>query len=107
MGRALRHETPPGVHVSTVHPVRTRTEFFDVADRMSGDTPAFDLRAPEFTMQSANKVARAIVRCLRKPRGEVWTSTPTRLALALALALPGVADWALAKHARKAANGQG
>jgi hypothetical protein len=43
-------------------------------------------------MQPAELVADAIVRCLRKPKGEVWTSRSTRLALGLATMFPSLAD---------------
>lgn len=105
-GRALRHELrPAGIAVSTVHPVRTKTEFFDVADAKSGARRTPGMRAPDFTMQTADKVARAVLACLRRPRSEVWTSTLTRLLLAASVAMPGVTDFALGQHARRAQHG--
>ncbi len=95
--RALRLELwNSGVHVSSVHPIGTRTEFFDELSRRSGGRTLADTGSDRF-MQPPERVARAVVRCLRRPRGEVWTSTGVRLALALALACPTVADALLAR----------
>lgn len=101
IGRAMRHELKPlGVHVSTVHPIGTRTEFFEEARRRSGggslieNTPAAFIQPPE-------RVARAIVACLRKPRTEVWTSLPSRLGLGALSTFPRLADLALDRFARR------
>ncbi|MGP1271816.1 MAG: SDR family NAD(P)-dependent oxidoreductase [Phycisphaerales bacterium] len=86
IGRALDVELrPKGVRVSTVHPVGTSTEFFDTmqrrgATRLMGSSEAF--------MQPASRVADAIVRCLRRPRPEVWTSVGARYGMLLAGAFP-------------------
>ncbi|MEN0021463.1 MAG: SDR family NAD(P)-dependent oxidoreductase [Planctomycetota bacterium] len=96
-GRSMRLELRgTGVHVSTVHPVGTRTEFFDVADEQSAGGATLVKNTPDRFMQPPEKVADAIVACLRRPRGEVWTSFGTRLQMALATLLPGTADRALA-----------
>lgn len=94
-GRAMRHELrAKGVSVSTVHPIGTRTEFFDTAMKRSGGLRLMD-RTRQGFMQPPERVARAVVRSLRKPKGEVWTSLSTRLAFGLAVAAPGLADFAL------------
>lgn len=99
--RALRHELRMAghraVHASSVHPIGTRTELFETKSVLSGGTSKVLPPDGERRLQSPEVVARAIVRCLRRPRGEVWTSTPMRLALAAAVAMPGLADWGLAK----------
>jgi len=62
-----------------------------VASRMAGrQEPAEGIPhgTPGFLVQSPERVARAIVRCLRRPRGEVWTSLPTRGLAALFVLLP-------------------
>ncbi|USN98529.1 MAG: SDR family NAD(P)-dependent oxidoreductase [Phycisphaeraceae bacterium] len=101
-GRVMRHElSSRGVHVSTIHPVSTRTEFFETAATQSGHEIRLMDRMTERFMQPAERVADAVVRCLRKPRGEVWTSVSTRLSMAFALACPGLADRALGRMARK------
>ena len=91
--RAMRTELRgSGIAVSTVHPVTTRTEFFEVAARASagdkgGAADPARLRpdgtprhAPRAFIQSPERVGRAVVRCLRRPRAEVWTTVSGRLA---------------------------
>lgn len=104
--RAMRHELRSmGVHVSSVHPVQTSTEFFDVAAEKS-EHPGLVTRPPRFAFQPAERVGRAVVRCLRKPRGEVWTSWPMRMALGLSVMMPGVTDWALTRIKPGATSGE-
>ncbi|MDX9911537.1 MAG: SDR family NAD(P)-dependent oxidoreductase [Phycisphaerales bacterium] len=107
VARAMRHELRPrGIYVSSVHPIGTSTEFFDEAAKRTREGVAegdatLALRTPRSMMQPPERVARAIVKCLQKPRGEVWTSVPTRLALVLATAMPETADWFLRRALRK------
>ncbi len=94
--RAMRMELrSTGIAVSSVHPITTRTEFFDVATRCEGREPdptqPFG-RGPAWFLQSPERVASAIVRCLRRPRPEVWTSTITRLAAGVITAFPSLLD---------------
>ncbi len=82
---------PHGIHVSSVHPVSTRTEFFEVSHRHSGKQgEASDIpdHTPEMFIQPPEQVARAIVRCLQKPRPEVWTSFITRATSAAMVLMP-------------------
>jgi len=99
--RAMRlelHNT--GVHVSSVHPIGTKTEFFDeAAKRSSGSLKLTN--SSQRGMQSPEKVAKAIVHCLGKPKGEVWTSLPVRLAVAATVAMPGFTDWGLRRVMKK------
>lgn len=102
-GRAMRHELrPQGVQVSTVHPIGTRTEFIEAANRVSGGARQ-SLPPPRAFTQPPERVARAVVACLRRPRGEVWTGHTVRLAFAAATAFPQLADWGIARvlHARR------
>jgi len=92
IGRAMRLELEPlGVHVSTVHPVGTKTEFFDVTKDRSGAAKLIEHTSERF-MQSPDKVARAVLRCLRRPRAEVWTSPFVRYGMAISGMMPRVAD---------------
>jgi short-subunit dehydrogenase len=101
-GRAMRTELAPrGVYISTVHPIGTRTEFSQAAAERSGGSRR-SLRAPGLFTQTPERVAGAIVACLRRPRGEVWTSTTVRLAMAAAVAFPGLADRVLSRAYRHA-----
>lgn len=83
-----------GIHVSSVHPIGTKTEFFTTAQRLSGDQTMLEHTAPLF-MQSPRTVARAVVRCLKRPRAEVWTSVFVRWGMAVAGVMPRVADMAV------------
>lgn len=97
-GRAMRHELKSsGVRVSTVHPIGTRTEFFDTAAELSGGPLRLMDRTTQRFSQPPERVAAAIIKCLKKPKGEVWTSTGTRLAFAAATAFPGLTDLVLSK----------
>ena len=101
-GRAMRHELgPKGIAVSTVHPIGTRTPFFATAAGRSAEDATDNLSAPRLFTQSPQRVANAVVRCLGKPRGEVWTSLPVRVALAFATACPRSADRLIARRLRK------
>lgn len=95
--RAMRFELRPrGIEVASVHPITTRTELFDVTARHSGrEGPTALDRTPALFVQSPERVARAVLRCLRRPRPEVWTSIPTRLAAAALTAWPSLLDVAI------------
>lgn len=88
-----------GVHVSSVHPIGTKTEFFETATKGT-ETDSVPKGMRGYTMQTPERVASAIIRCLRKPKGEVWTSVPIRLAMAGTVIAPGFTDWALARVMR-------
>lgn len=86
-----------GMHVSSVHPIGTRTELFEAKRAAGGEPEAVPNHSPDWMMQSPERVAGAVVRCLRRPRGEVWTSTLTRTAMGLGVMMPGFADWVLSR----------
>ena len=100
--RAMRHELRgTGVFVSSVHPVGTKTEFFDEAAKKSKGGKLSLAGSSERFMQSPERVAGALVKCLRRPRGEVWTSTLARLGFGASVMLPGVTDWVLGRMVAK------
>jgi len=100
VGRAMKHELKPlGVHVTTVHPVLTKTEFAEVAQEKSGGRRMAD-DMPRALVQTPEKVARATVKALRRPKTEVWTSPMTRWVFALLIASPKLADLALSRAAK-------
>ncbi|MEX2217489.1 MAG: SDR family oxidoreductase [Phycisphaerales bacterium] len=104
IARAMRIELRgTGIHISSVHPIGTRTELFEKSEERSGGRHA--PRTPNFLMQPSETVANAVVRCLRRgdrnPPGEVWTSLPMRLAFALGVAMPGLTDRILRRMADK------
>lgn len=100
-GRAMRAELDSqGICVSTVHPIGTRTEFFDNVSNLSQGQRT-SIQTPDRLKQSADVVANAIVRRLRKPHGaEVWTSFPVRFALAASTLFPGLTDAMLRRRQR-------
>lgn len=101
MGRAMRAELRgTGVRVSTVHPVGTKTEFFDTVQRRSGIASLIQHTSGRL-MQSPETVARAVVRTLRRPRAEVWTSLVVRWGMALCAAMPGVEDPVINRMVRR------
>jgi short-subunit dehydrogenase len=84
---ALRMEVRgTGIHVTCVCPIGTATEFHDVEPNRLG------VPGRGGPIQSAEHVARGILRALRRPRAEVHPYPPVRLLfLANALA-PGLVD---------------
>ncbi len=107
--RAMRLELGgSGVHVSSVHPVGTDTSFFDTAAELSGgELKVAGSKTKGVFQQDATRVSGAIVKCLEKPRGEVWTSTAARLGLAGMVAFPGLTDRMLARKLRKRLGARG
>ena len=96
LASALRAElSGQPIFVSSVHPIGTATEFFDVVRRLSPPAAGVSFNTPALLVHSAEKVARAVVRCLLRPRPEVWPSTGARLGLAMLTALPPVSAWAM------------
>ncbi len=101
MGRSMRLELAgSGVHVSSVHPIGTKTEFFEETERRSGNLRISSATTSAF-MQPPERVARAVIRCLRKPRGEVWTSVTMRTAFAISVAAPRTTDFVLGRLAAR------
>ena len=99
VAQALRAEVAgEGVEVTTIHPVGTRTEFFDTAAAHAGKRRAqADTNTPELFTQTPVHVARRVVGALRRPVAEVWPSRVSRFAFAAATALPGLTAWGLAR----------
>ena len=94
--RAMGIELEPhGIFVSSVHPITTTTEFFEVSQRLGGGSAEGQSapgHAPKLFVQTPERVAGAIVRCLRRPRPEVWTSLTTRAVAAAMTLVPGFMD---------------
>jgi short-subunit dehydrogenase len=91
---ALRMELRgSGIAVSLVYPVYTRTEFHDVEPRRM----PFPRMGP---VQSAEQVARAILRCVKRPRPEVYPYWPAKLLATLSATTPGAVDRLLALGVR-------
>jgi len=89
-----RHRIP----VSSVNPITTRTEFHQVAARLSGRDPGDVFtpdHAPGIFVQRPERVASAVVRCLRRPKPEVWTSVIVRATAAVGTMFPRFIDAAI------------
>ena len=83
------------IHVSCVYPVSTPTEFIDAmardfGHRISGLGPK----------QSVDDVAAAIVRCVERPRPEVYPNAWSRGLTVLNALLPGFTDDFVRKYGR-------
>ncbi|BAM05132.1 SDR family NAD(P)-dependent oxidoreductase [Phycisphaera mikurensis] len=103
VAQALRAEVAAeGIRVTTIHPVGTRTEFFDTAAANSGtDRSLADTNTPDLFTQTAGHVARRVIAALKRPVAEVWPSRPARFAFAAATAFPGLTAWGLARAAAR------
>lgn len=108
---AMRAELKPNnIHVSSVHPITTQTEFFEVTKRGAGGTIVDEHKAraekavpdhsPKMFVQSPERVAKAVVTCLKHPKPEVWTSFIVRFASSLFTLSPGLAALALDRKAK-------
>lgn len=91
---ALRAEVAAdGIDVSVVYPISTATGFREA--RLSpGATPV--PQHATIKVQSAEHVARAIMKCLRRPKAEVHPFPPLRLLAALVQLFPGLTNRILA-----------
>ncbi len=101
--RAMRFELAPlGIEVASVHPVSTTSEFFEQVSTRSG-TPSEPIHehAPAWLIQSPERVARAVMKCLDRPRSEVWTSHLVRASSALFTLCPSILDAVLRREARR------
>jgi NAD(P)-dependent dehydrogenase (short-subunit alcohol dehydrogenase family) len=107
VARAMAYELRPhGIMVSSVHPVTTATEFFEVVRESlhDGETQQYAIHdMNKFFVQRPEKVARAIARAVGTRRTEIWTSLPTRVAAGAITAFPWLIDLAVALSRRKAA----
>jgi short-subunit dehydrogenase len=101
LARSMRLElAPAGIDVSVVYPIGTRTEFFEVSAALSGQADPVG-NTPAFMEQSPRRVARSILRCLRRPRPEVWPSRVGHLLATLWTMGPRFCDLCMGSHARK------
>lgn len=85
-----------GIHVTVVCPAVVETEFFDSIKRNFGY--AVRGRGPR---QSADEVARAIVRCVKRPQPEVYPYPAARTLVILNALAPGLCDKYVRKYRRK------
>jgi short-subunit dehydrogenase len=84
------------IHVSAVYPVSTETEFRATMERdygysVSGLGPR----------QTVERVAAAIVQCIKRPRPEVYPHAKSRALAVLNIVAPGVADRLVQRYGRR------
>ncbi len=87
-----------GVSASSVHPIGTATEFVEVAERVSQGRAG----GPLGPQQTARDVARAIVRCAKRPRPEVYPYPLARAVVWVNALWPSLADWIWFRSAKRA-----
>lgn len=95
LSEALRVELRgTGIAVSLVYPVQTATEFHEVQVQRVPWRPVGPV-------QSAEQVARAILRCVRRRRPEVYPYWPARLLAVLSVIAPGLVDRGMSRMLRR------
>jgi short-subunit dehydrogenase len=100
-GESLRTEfTGSDIHISTVFPVSTETEFRQAMTRDYGHSVAG--LGPK---QSMEHVAHSIVACIRRPRPEVYPHALSRALTVLNAVAPGFTDRFVRRYARRRKTG--
>ena len=103
IAEALRVELKPSkIAVTSVHPVGTETEFFDLAGKY-GDAAVPPPVKGEIR-QTAATVARKMTAAIEKPRPEVWPLRSARFGISIATLVPGLVDRALLNYRRPRSN---
>jgi short-subunit dehydrogenase len=96
LSQALRIEaSDSGVHVTELLPMSVRTPFFRAATNRAGKP-----YAPGGPVTTPESVAAQILRAVRHPVPEIYTSALSRLALGLDGLFPGLTDRALLARRR-------
>ena len=85
------------IAVTSVHPIGTETEFGDAARKAAGHNLGIKEIPGEYR-QTAETVARKMVRGIEKPRPEVWPCGPYRYGVGLATMVPGFVDRVVGKR---------
>ncbi|HSL49429.1 MAG TPA: SDR family NAD(P)-dependent oxidoreductase [Candidatus Deferrimicrobiaceae bacterium] len=86
LSETLRVElTGSGIAVTLVYPIRTVTEFHQA------EVQKVPWR-PMGPVQSAERVARSILSCVRRPRPEVYPYWPVRVLAVMSVIAPGLVD---------------
>jgi len=109
--RAMKLELEAwNIDVSCVYPITTETEFVDASRRLgrfAGRKPKLSDHAPRMFIQSSDRVANAVVRCLRKPKAEVWTSHIVRAVAAFTILHPPFLDLIMRRFAGQIESSEG
>lgn len=100
LAEALRVELDEhAIAVTSVHPIGTRTSFFDVAER-GGGTKVGGIGS-RGSQQTPQHVARRMVRAIRRPTREVWPAKAFRYALGMTAFSPWLGDRVMSKMKRQ------
>ncbi|MCC6421949.1 MAG: SDR family NAD(P)-dependent oxidoreductase [Phycisphaerales bacterium] len=103
IAESLRIELQPvKIAVTSVHPIGTDTDFFTTAEKLSGAT--IPPRSAVERHQSAETVAKAIIRGIRRPIPEIWPMRVVRILVAMGILMPRLTDWVMSKHRRALGN---
>ena len=92
------------IDVSCVYPITTETEFIASSRRLgrwARRNADITDHAPRMFIQSPEKVADAVMRCLRQPKSEVWTSFIVRAVAAVMVLCPPFLDLVMRRFARQ------
>jgi len=99
--RAMRLELREhNIEVASVHPIGTETEFSQASALRRGEEKR-RANTPRLFMQSPERVARAVVRCLERPKPEVWTSWTMRTVSGLVTMAPRTGEFFINAGKRK------
>jgi short-subunit dehydrogenase len=91
IAEGLRVELKPaGIAVTSVHPERVETDFFNTAHEVGGMNPHALACGKK---GSASGCARAMARAIEKPCRELWPKPFSRVSLTIATAIPAVVDF--------------
>lgn len=98
IAEALRVELKPQkIAVTSVHPIGTDTDFFTTAAGISGRRIPSRRGAKR---QTAEHVAKSIIKAIEHPTPEVWPFAPMRWLLAINAVFPSIGDRIMATHRR-------
>jgi short-subunit dehydrogenase len=99
IAESLRVELKPQhIAVTSVHPVGTETEFFDLAGKYGNS--AVPPPGKGEVRQTAEVVAARMAAAIVRPRPEVWPLAVVRFGMSISTLLPGMTDRALSNYRR-------
>ena len=99
IAESLRVELKPShIAVTSVHPVGTETEFFDLAGKHGNSTVPPPGKGE--VRQTAAVVAARMAAAIIRPRPEVWPLRSARFGISFATLMPGLTDRALSGYRR-------
>ena len=95
LAESLRVELKPKkIAVTSVHPIGTRTNFFEESGRVSGEVVPREVIGP--VTQSAAQVAIRMGRAMSNPPAELWPFDAARWMISLGTVVPSMVDAAMA-----------